>query len=167
MLGFAAVMPPGPFESFQAPQCGRRGSIRRSMGVRPAQWLGIVGSALLICGVFVPAFGYSSFGESLLEVSSSLDIVPVDALIVLVFAVASIAFAWKDHCVLLWLTGIGCQMALASTYALWHPGASTTRSHHCLCFQISTSGLLPGWWIMELGLLLLLVAAFLGDLPER
>lgn len=161
-LGFYATWSPRPFDELSEP---RPAPIRRPLGLRPAQWLGMIGAALLLVGVFVPAFGVRAPGESLLEVSAQDDGVPWDALVVMVLALGSLVLAWKDHCLFLWLTGIGAQIALASSYALWRPQPLSWNGGNLICGLTPNYGLRTGWWLMELGLLLLLLAAFLAELP--
>lgn len=162
LLGFYATWSPRPFDDLGQPSPDST-PIRRPLGLSPAQWLGMSGSILLFAGVFLPAFGLRWPGQSLLQVSAALDDIPLDALLVIVLAVVSVILAWRDHCVLLWLTGFGAQIALASSYALWRPPPQTGPSW--ICWNIPTSGLQEGWWIMELGISLLFGAGFLAELP--
>jgi hypothetical protein len=155
-LGFLATWSPRPFDDFGGFDPNPPKPIRRTFGLSQAQWLGVCGSVLLGSGVFLPAFGTRWPGQSLLEVSMTLGELPLDALIVFTLAAVSLVLAWHDQCVLLWLTGIGSQIALASSYALWTPPPT--------CFPYACDPQL-GWGVMQVGLLLLLVAGFLGKLP--
>lgn len=161
-LGFYATWSPRPFDELSEP---RPAPIRRPLGLRPAQWLGMIGAALLLTGIFVPAFGVSWPGQSLVEVSAQEDGVPWDAMVVMTLAVGSLVLAWKDQCLFLWLTGIGAQLALASSYGMWKPPPQMGPFLCCFGANPTTSGLQAGWWVMELGLLVLLLAAFLAELP--
>ncbi len=170
MLGFMATFSLHPSDGFSLPEPNRPPSVRRLPGLSTAQKLAIAGSLVLLAGVFVPAFGGRP-GESLLQLSGHLDL-PLDAVIVIILAALSARLAWKDHCVLLWLTGTGCQLALLSTYLLWEPtppvpvAVSVTGRPTLFCGPIQpSSGLLLGWWIMELGVFCLFIAAFVDDLP--
>jgi hypothetical protein len=162
-LGFLATWSPRPFDDFHAePDDGR--AFRRLLGLSTAQWIGIVGGSLLALGTFLPTFGVGPRSSLLLEVDLEHDGLPIDGLLVLALGITSVVLAVRNLCVLLWLTAIFAQMAMASSYVLWEPAVCPVPWEFC-CFRRPDAGLRAGWWVMELGLLLLLVAGFLGDLP--
>jgi len=163
-LGFFATWSPRPFDEFGGFDPNPPQSVRRPLGLSTAQWLGIAGGVILGVGSFLPAFGVGPRSFLLSEAERELDGLPIDGLVILVLAVLSVALAARNFCVLLWLTGIGAQLAMASSYALWDPPAYVIPWEFC-CFRPWDTGLRIGWWVMELGLFLLLIAAFLGDLP--
>jgi hypothetical protein len=164
-LGFFATWSPRPFDEFGGFDPNPPQSIRQPLGLSTAQWLGTAGGLLLGVGTFLPAFGSPLRSSLLLEVDLTVDGLPIDGLVVLVLAVASVVLAARNFCVLLWLTAIFAQMAMASSYALWEPSAPVYVPKPNLGLFFPDSGLRVGWWVMELGLFLLLIAAFLGELP--
>jgi hypothetical protein len=162
-LGFLATWSPRPFDEFGGFDPNPPRPLRRPLGLSPAQWLGVTGGLVLALGSFLPAFGVGSRSMLLLEVDLELDGLPIDGFLILGLALASVVLAVQNLCVLLWLTGIAAQLTMASSYALWQPPVIPVAQQ--FCWVPRDSGLRLGWWVMELGLFLLLIAAFLGDLP--
>jgi hypothetical protein len=168
-LGFFATWSPRPFDEFGGFDPNPPQSVRRPLGLSTPQWLGIAGGVLLGLGTFIPAFGVGSNSvvgprsRLLLEVDLEVDGLPIDGLVVLTLALVSVVLAARNFCVLLWLTGIAAQLALASSYALWEPAVYPRGPN--LGWFLPDNGLRIGWWVMEFGMFLLLIAAFLGDLP--
>ena len=144
-------------EKKREPKARPARQLRHPWRLKPAQILGVVGSLLLLLGLNVPTFA--------IDVGIICRLLSLHGTAIALLALASLLLAVKNHCVLLWLTGIGCQMAMAHSYLLWVWEVASTRPLELAPPAIHPpSGLLSGWWLMELGLLLLLVAAALGDL---